>query len=31
MSVPNQKIVRIAPRTKRDANHLFAMMNIEAL
>ena len=31
MSVPNQKIVQIAPRTKRDSNHLFAMMNIDAL
>lgn len=31
MSVPNQKIVQIAPRTKRDADHLFATMNIDAL
>ena len=31
MSVPNQKIVQIAPRTKRDAEHLFATMNINAL
>ena len=31
MSVPNQKIVHIAPRTKRDSEHLYAMMNIEAL
>lgn len=31
MSVANQKIVQIAPRTKRDADNLFAMMNIDAL
>ena len=31
MSVANQKIVQIAPRTKRDAEHLFATMNIDAL
>ena len=31
MSVPNQKIVHIVPRTKRDAEHLFATMNIDAL
>ena len=31
MSVANQKIVQIAPRAKRDSEHLFAMMNIEAL
>ena len=31
MSVPNQKKVKIAPRIKRDRDHLFAMMNIEAL
>ena len=31
MSVPNQKIVQIAPRVKRDSDHLFAMMNIDAL
>lgn len=31
MSVPNQKIVQIAPRVKRDADHLYAMINIEAL
>lgn len=31
MSVPNQKIVQIAPRTKRDKEHLFAMMNIKAM
>ncbi len=31
MSVPNQKIVQIAPRTKRDSDHLYAMINIDAL
>lgn len=31
MSAPNQKIVQIAPRTKRDAEHLFATINIDAL
>ena len=31
MSVPNQKIVQIAPRVKRDTDHLYAMMNIDAL
>ena len=31
MSVPNQKTVQIAPRVKRDADHLYAMMNINAL
>ena len=31
MSVPNQKIVQIAPRIKRDSDHLYAMMNIDAL
>ena len=31
MSVPNQKIVQIAPRTKRNSENLFAMMNIDAL
>lgn len=31
MSVANQKIVQIAPRTKRDSENLFAMMNIDAL
>lgn len=31
MSVPNQKKVRIAPRTKRDKDNLYAMMNIDAL
>lgn len=31
MSVPNQKKVRIAPRTPRDKDNLYAMMNIDAL
>ena len=31
MSVANQKIVQIAPRTKRNSENLFAMMNIDAL
>lgn len=31
MSVPNQKIVQLAHRTARDKNHLYAMMNIDAL
>ena len=31
MSVPNQKSVKLAPRTRRDADHLYAMINIEAL
>lgn len=31
MSVANQKIVQIAPRTKRDSENLFAMMNVDAL
>lgn len=31
MSVANQKIVQIAPRVKRDSEHLYAMVNIEAL
>ncbi len=31
MSVPYQKIVEIAEREVRDAKHLYAMMNIEAL
>ena len=31
MSVPNQKTVQLAKREKRDANHLYAMMNIDAL
>ena len=31
MSVPNQKIVQIARRTKRDKEHLFATTNLESL
>lgn len=31
MSVPNQKTVQIARRTPRDKEHLYAMMNIDAL
>lgn len=31
MSVPNQKIVQIARRTKRDKDNLYAMTNLEAL
>ncbi len=31
MSVPNQRIVQIAPRAKRDKDHIYAMMNIDAL
>ncbi len=31
MSVPNQKIVQLARRTARDKNHLYAMMNLDAL
>ena len=31
MSVANQKIVQIAPRVKRDKDHLYAMMNLEAM
>lgn len=31
MSVPYQKIVQIAPRIKRDSDHLYATMNINAL
>lgn len=31
MSVPNQKIVQIAQRTKRDTENIYARMNIEAL
>ena len=31
MSVPNQKIVQIARRTKRDKDNLYAMINLEAL
>ena len=31
MSVPNQKIVQISPRTKRNSQNLFATMNLIAL
>lgn len=31
MTVPNQRIVKIEPRIKRNANNLFAMINIDAL
>ena len=31
MSVPNQKIVKLAPRTKRDSEHLYSMNNLDAL
>lgn len=31
MSVPYQKIVKIQPRIKRNANNLYAMFNLEAL
>lgn len=31
MSVPNQKKVKIATRTPRDKDNLYAMMNLEAL
>ena len=31
MSVPNQKIIQIARRTKRDKDNLFATTNLEAL
>ena len=31
MSVPNQKKIRIATRTKRNKDNLYAMMNIDAL
>ena len=31
MSVPNQKIVKLAARTKRDADHLYSMNNLDAL
>ena len=31
MSVPNQKIVKLAPRTRRDAEHLYSMNNLDAL
>lgn len=31
MSVPNQRVIQIAQREKRDKNHLYAMYNQEAL
>ena len=31
MSVANQKIIKLAPRTKRDKDHLYSMMNLDAL
>ena len=31
MSVPNQKTIQIARRTKRDKDHLYAMMNLDAM
>lgn len=31
MSVPNQKIVQVAPRTERSKTNLYATMNIDAL
>ena len=31
MSVPNQKTVKLAPRIKRDSEHLYCMANLEAL
>ena len=31
MSVPNQKTVKLAPRTKRDSEHLYSMNNLDAL
>lgn len=31
MSVPNQKTIQIARRTKRDKDHLYAMMNLDAI
>lgn len=31
MSVANQKIIKLAPRTKRDKEHYYATMNLEAL
>ena len=31
MSVPNQKIIKLAPRTRRDKDHLYAMMNLDAM
>ena len=31
MSVPNQKTVQLAKRTRRDAEHLYSMNNLDAL
>lgn len=31
MSVANQKIIKLAERTKRDAEHLYSMNNLDAL
>ena len=31
MSVANQKIIKLAPRVKRDKDHYYATMNLEAL
>lgn len=31
MSVPNQKTVKLAPRVRRDAEHLYSMNNLDAL
>ena len=31
MSVPNQKTIKLAQRTRRDAEHLYSMNNLEAL
>ena len=31
MSVANQKIIKLAPRAKRDRDHLYAMVNLDAL
>ena len=31
MSVPNQKIIKLAPRAKRNRDNLYAMMNLDAL
>ena len=31
MSVPNQKIIQLAPRTARDKIHLYATINLDAL
>ena len=31
MSVPNQKLIQIAPRVTRNSSHIYATMNIDAL